>query len=171
MREVGHSESDAILGAMRQVALAGGHAITYADTMSVLAAGRYLLRRRDLADIGTLPAVEPPDLVSVLQRVVGIPGLREWMDAHGQAVLEREATVARHVVRVRVGLDDSHDPDRPPVGLLEVLLDRKRGIDDRGNSGRLVTDEIRGAAERVVDELRKDHDRRRYQPVPLSLLK
>ena len=47
MREIGHSESDAILGAMRQVALAGGHAITYADTTSVLAAGRYLLRRRD----------------------------------------------------------------------------------------------------------------------------
>ena len=60
MREVGRSESDAILGAMRQVALAGGHAITYADTTSVLAAARYLLRRRDLSDIGTLPAVEPP---------------------------------------------------------------------------------------------------------------
>lgn len=67
MREVDHRESDAILGAMRQVALAGGHAITYADTTSVLAAGRYLLRRRDLADIGTLPAVEPPDLVATLR--------------------------------------------------------------------------------------------------------
>lgn len=67
MREIGHRESDAILGAMRQVALAGGHAITYADTTSVLAAARYLLRRRDLLDIGTLPAVEPPDLVSILR--------------------------------------------------------------------------------------------------------
>ena len=67
MREIGHRESDAILGAMRQIALAGGHAITYADTTSVLAAGRYLLRRRDLSDIGTLPAVKPPDLVSTLR--------------------------------------------------------------------------------------------------------
>ena len=48
VREVGRTESDAILGAMRQVALAGGRTITYADTASILAAARYLLRRRDL---------------------------------------------------------------------------------------------------------------------------
>lgn len=67
MREVGRKESDAILGAMRQVALAGGDAITHADTVSILAAARYLLRRRDLADIGTLAAVEPADLVATLK--------------------------------------------------------------------------------------------------------
>ncbi len=67
MRAVGHRESDAILGAMRQVALAGGHAITHADTASILAAGHYLLRRPELGDIGTLPAVEPVDLVAALQ--------------------------------------------------------------------------------------------------------
>ena len=67
MRVVGHRESDAILGAMRQVALAGGHALSYADTASILAAGHYLLRRRGLTDLGTLPAVEPPDLVATLK--------------------------------------------------------------------------------------------------------
>src|SRR5260370_7306202 len=67
MRQVGRRESDAILGAMRQVALAGGRAITDADTASILAAGRYLLRRPDLADLCTLPAVEPADLVAVLK--------------------------------------------------------------------------------------------------------
>lgn len=67
MRAVGHRESDAILGAMRQVALAGGRALSYADTASILAAGHYLLRRRDLADLGTLPAVEPADLVATLE--------------------------------------------------------------------------------------------------------
>ena len=67
MRAVGPRESDAILGAMRQVALAGGHAITHADTASFLAAGHYLLRRPELGDIGTLPAVEPADLVAALQ--------------------------------------------------------------------------------------------------------
>ena len=66
MRQVTHRESDAILGAMRQVAIAGDQAITDADTTSVLAAGRYLLRRRDLTDIATLPAVGPADLVAAL---------------------------------------------------------------------------------------------------------
>jgi hypothetical protein len=50
MRQIGHRESDAILGAMRQVALASGHALTWADTTSVRAAGRYLLRRPDLSN-------------------------------------------------------------------------------------------------------------------------
>ena len=67
MREVGHRESDAILGAMRQVALAGGHAISHADMASILAAGHYLLRRPELTDIGGLPAVEPADLVATLK--------------------------------------------------------------------------------------------------------
>lgn len=67
MRAVGRRESDAILGAMRQVALAGGHAISHADTASILAAGRYLLRRPELGDINTLPAAEPADLVAVLK--------------------------------------------------------------------------------------------------------
>jgi len=67
MRAVGPRESDAILGAMRQVALGGGRAISHADTASILAAGRYLLRRPDLADIGTLPAIEPADFVAILK--------------------------------------------------------------------------------------------------------
>jgi hypothetical protein len=67
MREVDHRHSDAILGAMRQIALASGHALTYADTASLLAAGRYLLRRPGLNDIDTLPAVAPDDLVATLK--------------------------------------------------------------------------------------------------------
>ncbi len=42
MRTVSHPESDAILGAMRQVALAGGHAISHADTESILGAAPLL---------------------------------------------------------------------------------------------------------------------------------
>ncbi|MFO1087525.1 MAG: hypothetical protein U1E21_23445 [Reyranellaceae bacterium] len=67
MRQVDHRQGDAILGAMRQVALAGGRAITHADTASILAAARYLLHRHDFADLGTLPAVEPSDLVMALK--------------------------------------------------------------------------------------------------------
>src|SRR5216683_3581565 len=67
MRQVGHRESDAILGAMRQVALAGGRPLSYADTASILAAAHYLLRRPDLTDIDCLPAVAPADLVAALK--------------------------------------------------------------------------------------------------------
>jgi hypothetical protein len=67
MREVGLKESDAILGAMRQVALAGEHAISDADTTSIKAAGHYLLRRAGPIDIGTLPAIEPADLAAALK--------------------------------------------------------------------------------------------------------
>jgi hypothetical protein len=52
---------------MRQVALAGGRPLSHADSASILAAAHYLLRRRDLTDIGTLPAVEPTDLVGALK--------------------------------------------------------------------------------------------------------
>ena len=52
-------------------------------------------------------------------------------------------------------------PDAAPLRLLEVLLDRVRRVDDDGVPGRLVADEVRGAAEVVVDELREDHDARR----------
>ena len=67
MRAVDHHHSDAILGAMRQVALADGQALTWADTTSVRAAGHYLLRRPDLSDVGALPAVQPRDLVLALR--------------------------------------------------------------------------------------------------------
>lgn len=66
MREVSRRESDVILGAMRQVALAGGRPISHADTASILAAGRYLLRRPEFEDISVLPTAEPADLVAVL---------------------------------------------------------------------------------------------------------
>jgi hypothetical protein len=62
-----HRESDAILGAMRQVALAGGHALTWADTTSILAAARYLLRRSEVTDVSALPAVAPIDLVTAFK--------------------------------------------------------------------------------------------------------
>jgi hypothetical protein len=64
------------------------------------------------------------------------------------------------MIRVRMGLDRPHDLDAPPVGLVEVLFDRVRRIHDHGDSGVLVTDEVGGAAEVVVDELREDHGAR-----------
>ncbi len=77
MRAIDRRHSDAILGAMRQIALAGGRPLSHADTASILAAARYLLRRPDLTDIGTLPAVSPTDLVAILKdRTVAEEGLK-----------------------------------------------------------------------------------------------
>jgi len=67
MRPISHPESDAILGAMRQVALAGGRPLSHADTVSLRAAGHYLLRRDGL-DLSTGSAVEPADLVRILPK-------------------------------------------------------------------------------------------------------
>ena len=106
MRQVGHQESDAILGAMRQVALAGGHALTWADTTSVFAAGRYLLRRPDLSDIGALPAVAPRDLVAALK---------------GEPELAREAVKYLAIMAL---VDGSLDH-----GKLKRVLDYSRALD------------------------------------------
>ena len=102
------------------------------------------------------------DLVSVLHRVVRVLRLGRRVDAHRDAVLERKPSVAGQVVGVRVRLDHAHDADAASLGLGEVLLDREGRIHDDGGSRALVPDEVGGAAEIVVDELREDHvaDRR-----------
>src|SRR5439155_3139167 len=74
-------------------------------------------------------------------------------------VLEREASVAREVVGVRVGLEHAHDPDAAALRLLEIRLDRVGGINDDGLPGRLVADQVGRAAEVVVHELPKKHFR------------
>src|SRR3990170_7267441 len=61
------------------------------------------------------------------------------------------------MIGVRVCLDDAHEPDVAPLRLLEVLLDRVRGIDNGRATRRLAADQVRGAAEVVVHELREEH--------------
>ena len=112
------------------------------------------------------------DLVAVRERVVRVLGVRGRMDAHRDAVLEREPPVSREVVGVRVRLDRADDADVVLRGLVEVLLDREGRIDDDRVSGLGIADEVGRAPERVVDELREDHGRARpYQRLPLFLLK
>ena len=79
-----------------------------------------------------------------------------WM-LTGNAVLEGEPAVPGKVVGVRVGLDHADDADVVPLGLLEVLLDRERRVDDDGLAGSRIADDVRRTAERIVDELREDH--------------
>ncbi len=73
-------------------------------------------------------------------------------------MVEREAPVSREVVGVRVSLEHADELHVVPRRLVEVLLDGEGRVDDHGSSLVLVADEVRPAAEAVVDELAKDHD-------------
>ncbi len=112
------------------------------------------------------------DLRAIGHRVVRVLGVGCRMDAHRDPVLEREPPVSGEVVGVRVRLDRADDADVALRGFGEVLLDREGRIDDDRVTGTGIADEVGGAAERVVDELREDHGRARpYQRLPLFLLK
>ena len=68
--------------------------------------------------------------------------------------------MTRDVVGVRMRLEHARDPHVPLLGLLEVGLDRVRGIDDHGLTRGLVADQVGRAAEVVVDELSELHEKR-----------
>jgi hypothetical protein len=80
------------------------------------------------------------------------------MDVNRAAVVEREAPVSGEMIRVSVRLEHADELDVASRGLVEILLDRERRVDDHSRSRVLVADEVRPATEAVVDELAKDHD-------------
>ena len=83
-----------------------------------------------------------------------------WMLTR-DAVLEGEAPVPRDMVGVGVRLERAHDPDVEPLGLRERPLDRERRVDDERLARLLAPDEVRRAAEVVVQQLREQHGARR----------
>src|SRR5260221_14588333 len=104
--------------------------------------------QRDAADI---------HLATVLERLARVLDLRRRVDPHRQPKLECQATVPRDVVGVRVRLENRAKPNVTHLRLDEQWFDREGWIDDNGETGVFVADEIGGAAEIVVDELREDH--------------
>ena len=98
------------------------------------------------------------DFPSVLEPVVVVLDLGRWVNRNRDPLLEREASVPGDVVGVRVGLEHADDSDALLVRRREVLLGRVSRIDDDGLVRLLVADEVRRAAEVVVDELPEDHD-------------
>jgi hypothetical protein len=72
-------------------------------------------------------------------------------------MLEREASVTRDVIGVRVCLEDADEPDLMAFRRRQQRLDVIRGVDDDRNAAVLVPDEIRGAAQVVVQELLEQH--------------
>jgi hypothetical protein len=97
------------------------------------------------------------DLVAVGQRVMRVLRVGRSMDGDRDVVLEPEPSVPRDVVGMRVSLQHAHDADTAAVCLREILVDLERRIDDDRPGRLFVADEIRRAAEIVVDELREDH--------------
>ena len=68
-----------------------------------------------------------------------------------------EAAVAGDVVGVVVGFQDVLDAHAEVARQAQVLVDVELGVDDGGDAGVLIADEVAGAAEVVVGELAEDH--------------
>ena len=102
----------------------------------------------DLADL---------DLRAVVERLVRESGARILVNANPRVVLEREPSVTGDVIGVRVGLEDADEPNTVMLRRREHRLDVVGRIDDDRDTGVLVTDEVGGAAQVVVQELLEKH--------------
>jgi hypothetical protein len=63
-----------------------------------------------------------------------------------------------------VGLEHALDPHAFLLGDSQILLDRERRIDDDGDTGLRITDEVRRAAQILVHELPKQQHVARLHP-------
>src|SRR3954449_7634392 len=120
---------------------------------------------REAAVLGAVPRrvdraehdVADLDLAPVLERLVRERRLGFPVDADRDPELEREASVTRDVVCVRVSLERTDEHDVVALRLGEHRLDVVRRIDDYPNAGTLVANQVRGAAQVVVQELLEEH--------------
>ncbi len=97
------------------------------------------------------------DLGSVLERLVRVLGLGRRMNRHRYSVLERQASVSRQVIRVRVRDERANQPHLVALGGLEQATDREERVDNHRDARFLVPDQVRRAAEIVVQELPEKH--------------
>ena len=103
--------------------------------------------------------------VTVRERLERVLGLGERMDRDRQTVLEREPSVARDVVGVRVRLEHALDPRPAPAAVSRYCSISKGRVDDDGDACVGVADQIRGTAEILVDELpEEEHGVERNSP-------
>jgi hypothetical protein len=110
-------------------------------------------RRREGPDLD----VADPHHVCVPQRLVLVLDVRLRRDVDGRAGRGREAPVARDVVGVVVRLEHVGDPEVVLVCEREVVRDLPLRVDH----GRLAAarDDVRGAAEVLVEHLPEEHPR------------
>ncbi len=130
--------------------VAGQHEALVDDECAVLGAvtGRVEHAHGHRAGMQRLP---------VLERIERKLGLGQRMHRHGHAVLQREAPVPGDVIGMRVRLEHAHDVNTFRGGGVDVLLDRVGGVDHEGFAAGVIPDQVRGAAEIVVDELAEQH--------------
>ncbi len=93
----------------------------------------------------------------MLERLVREVRVDQTMDVDHGAGRRSEAAMAGDVIGVVVGLEDVGDAHVQVARQLEVLLDLEARVDDGRDAGLVVADEVRGAAEVVVNYLSKDH--------------
>ena len=99
------------------------------------------------------------ELPAVVEGLVVVLGLRQPVDVDRGAGGRGQPPVARHVVRVVVGLEHVVDLHAEVARELEVLADLEAGVHHRRDARVVVADEIRGAAQVVMGDLPEDHVR------------
>ena len=72
-------------------------------------------------------------------------------------MLEREAPVSRQVVRVRVRDERADQPHLVPLRDFKQVAEREERVDNHRDTCFLVADQVRRAAEIVVQELPEKH--------------
>ena len=97
------------------------------------------------------------DLGSVLERLVRVLRLGSRMNRDRHSVLEREAPVSRQVIRVRVRDERANQPHLVPLRGSKQVAEREERVDNHRDTCVLVADQVRRAAEIVVQELPEKH--------------
>ena len=97
------------------------------------------------------------DLGSVLERLVRVLRLGSRMNRDRHSVLEREAPVSRQVIRVGVRDERADQPHLVPLRGLKQVTEREERVDNHRDARFLVADQVRRAAEIVVQELPEKH--------------
>jgi hypothetical protein len=96
------------------------------------------------------------ELPAVLEGLVLVTGIGGGVDMDDRPGRRGEAAVSGDVVGVIVGLEDVLDAHALVAGERQVLVDVELGVDDRGDPGVLISDEVRGARQVVVGYLTED---------------
>ena len=102
------------------------------------------------ASISNLAEAQDP---AVVERLVRVLGLGEPVDVDRRSGGPGEAPVAGDVVGVVVGLEHVLDSNPVQAGKVEVWLDVPLRVDDRRDPLADVADQVRGAAEILVNHL------------------
>jgi hypothetical protein len=97
------------------------------------------------------------ELRAVVEGLVVVRGRGVAVDVDGGAGRGDEPAVAGDVVGVVVGLEHVLDHDAEVAGEPQVLVDVQARIDDRGDPGVLVADQVARATQVVLGDLTEDH--------------